>query len=105
MVTHFINHLTKVQFTILIVVIVLLGYFGLEYLAISDSGKPHSTLPSVVIAIVLFSTPLLIIRKKGRPEEFQSYSIKRRLITITALLIFSTIAFTVVDYILFYLVK
>jgi hypothetical protein len=88
---------------ILVSAVMVLSIFGVDYLA--DLLLPSSKIPFGPISMLLMIVPITRIRRAGRPEEFQSYSIKRRLITITALLIFSTIAFTVVDYILFYLVK
>lgn len=91
MVANFVNRLTKTQYNILICALTILGYFLIDSLL--SMVLPHSKIPVIALAMVLFALPIVQIRKKGRPEEFKPYTLKRRIITAS---VFGLIAFITV---------
>ena len=98
MVTHFINRLTKTQYTILVSAVMVLSIFGIDYLA--DLLLPSSKIPFGPISMLLMIVPITRIRRAGRPKEFEAYTLKTRLITITALVLLSAFALIASDYVM-----
>jgi hypothetical protein len=98
MVANFVNRLTKTQYNILLSGIMVLSIFGVDY--VTDLFLPNSKIPFGPISMLLMIVPITRIRKAGKPEEFEAYTFKRRLITITALVMLSAFAIIASDYVM-----